>query len=509
MKRFLFLLLAVTALLLVFISCGDETAATEPDKDTHATSTTNTSTNKPNEISTTAETTVQAPITTTASVTTLDTLSKQERDRLEALVESNTAKALLIGNATIDKYGSNRVPILGYMVSRFYNPYTGSTSESASVWHYTAYYAMVSRLIDITNGIDANATFNTLSDQVYKGLAYYSGTADVITYLGTYSTTFYGVNRSNTKGGANVAGDQAVYDDQMWIIREMVYRYKQTGDKQYLDEAIRLSNICIKGWDYSLDKNNQEYGGIPWGPAYATKHTCSNAPIIAPLVEIYECLKELGDNNASYYLDWAAKIYSYTKTHLRDDDMLYADLIGYQRIEQTGSNGMKKYVSTGLAGFDAKQYTYNTGAMISGAAALYRATGQSTYLMDAKNSANAAYSRFCTKKGQVLYYPNDTETTWFNLVLLQGFLDFYECDPKVGDRYVQSFQTSLDYAYKTHLKDGFLPRDFVGGWDQSSSYDTRKNVMDQASAAQTYAMLAMWAQSKLDMDDAKIAAAQQ
>jgi len=194
---------------------------------------------------------------------------------------------------------------------------------------------------------------------------------------------------------------------------------------------------------------------------------------------------------------------------LRDDDMLYADLIGYQRIEQTGSNGMKKYVSTGLAGFDAKQYTYNTGAMISGAAALYRATGQSTYLMDAKNSDNAAYSRFCTKKGQVLYYPNDTETTWFNLVLLQGFLDFYECDPKVGDRYVQSFQTSLDYAYKTHLKDGFLPRDFVGGWDQSSSYDTRKNVMDQASAAQTYAMLAMWAQSKLDMDDAKIAAAQQ
>ena len=508
MKRYLFLLLAVTTLLFAFISCGEETKTTEPETNPQTTSTATSGTITEKPIGTTAVTTKVAP-TTTASVTTLDTLSKQERDRLEALVESNTEKALLIGNTTIDKYGSNRVPILGYMLSRYYNPYNGNTSESASVWHYTAYYSMISRLLDITEGSDANAAFKTLSDQVYAGFAHYSGTADVTTYLGTYSTTFYGVNRSNTKGGANVAGDQAVYDDQMWIIREMVDRYKQTGDKQYLDEAIRLSNICIKGWDYSLDKNNQEYGGIPWGPAYATKHTCSNAPIIAPLVEIYECLKEIGDNNASYYLDWAAKIYSYTKTNLRDNDMLYADLIGYQRIEQTGSNGMKKYASVGYAGFDGKQYTYNTGAMISGAVALYRATGQSTYFMDAKNSANAAYSKFCAKKGQITYYPNDTETTWFNLVLLQGFLDYYECDPKVGDRYVQSFQTSLDYAYKTHLKDGFLPRDYVGGWDQSSSYDTRKNVMDQASAAQPYAMLAMWAQSKLDADDAKIAAAQQ
>lgn len=501
MKRFFFLVLSIAALLTVFISCGNKTATTEPKDSLPSTSATDT-TVKP-------QITTQTTTALTASVTTLDTLSPKERQQLETLVQSNTEKALLLGNTTIDSYGSYRVPILGYVLSRYCNPNNGHTSETASVWHYTAYYAMISRLIDITEGTDANQTFKDLSDVTFDSFAFYSGTADVTTYLGTYSTTFYGVNRSTAKGKANVAGDQAVYDDQMWIIREMMYRYKQTGDKQYLDEAVRLSNICIKGWDYSLDKNNQEYGGIPWGPAYATKHTCSNAPIIAPLVEIYECLKEMGDSNAQYYLDWAAKIYSYTKTNLRDEKMLYADLIGYQRIEQTGSNGMKKYVSTGLAGFDGKQYTYNTGAMISGAVALYRATGQSAYFMDAKNSAAAAYSNFCARKGQITYYPNDTETTWFNLVLLQGFLDFYECDPKAGERFVQSFQTSLDYAYKTHLKDGFLPRDYVSGWNTQSSFDTKKNVMDQASAAQTYAMLAMWAQSKLDADDAKIAAAQQ
>ena len=527
MKRYLLLVLTLAALLVVFISCGGnassttETAQSDADNETATTTQnktiiTTTQTAVTSTVTTTAAltttvtvTTPQVPVTTTAPVTTLDTLSPAKRQELEEMVASNTAKALTLANATIDNYGSYRVPILGYVLSRYYNPYTDKTSETASVWHYTAYYAMVSRLIDITTeGSEDNTAFKELSNLVYSGFEYYSGTADVTTYLGTYSTTFYGVNRSNKKGGANVAGDQAVYDDQMWIIRELVYRYKQTSDKQYLDEAIRLSNICIKGWDYSLDKNNQEYGGIPWGPAYATKHTCSNAPIIAPLVEIYECLEALNDPNASYYLDWAVKIYDYTKTNLLDNNKLYSDLIGYQRVERTDANGIKKYVSVGLSGGDGTKYSYNTGAMISGGVALYRVTGKSAYFFDAKNSATAAYSIFRQVKGKIPYYPNGTETTWFNLVLFQGFLDFYECDPKNAERYLLSFQTSLDYAYDNYLKDGFLPRDYIDGWNDQNSFDTKKNVMDQASAAQTYAMLALWAQSQLDADNAKLVAAQ-
>ena len=102
-------------------------------------------------------------------------------------------------------------------------------------------------------------------------------------------------------------------------------------------------------------------------------------------------------------------------------------------------------------------------------------------------------------------YPINSQTTWFNLVLLQGFLDLYEFEPEDALLYIESFQKSLDYAYENYNRDGFLPRNYLSGWEDSN-YDNNKNVMDQASASQMYAMLAIWAQQILDADNAKLEA---
>ena len=309
----------------------------------------------------------------------------------------------------------------------------------------------------------------------------------------------YGVHRAETKGAARVDGINAVYDDQEWIIRENIYAFQLTGDETYLDEALRLCKICIDGWDYTMNPSTKsEYGGIPWGPGYASKHTCSNAPIVMPLVEIYEILHEQGNANADFYLDWAIRIYKYTRATFENKNHLYGDNVGSFR-ELQGD----RYVTTGLAGGDPKEYTYNTGAMISGACALYRATGEKEYLDYARLSVIAAYNSFrstnSVRVGRELvrFYPDDTETTWFNLVLLQGFMDYYEVDPNHDEKYVMSFQSAMDYAYDQYLKEGFLPRDYLNGWDSNSNYDKNKNVMDQASASQIYAMLAQWHASRI------------
>ncbi len=478
MKRVLFLFLTfltVALLTVLMVACQDDTEADSSLPDASSDSVSDSVTES------------------TAPVTTVDpTLA------IQSVMEEDIRRAEVIGDATIEAYG--RAFAGAYRLFETYNVDSKKGNGTASVWHYTSFFAMLSRLIDTAEpGSEAEAAYKELYTRVYNSFKYYEGTATHTTYVTTQPITMYGVHRAETKGAARVDGINAVYDDQEWIIRENIYAFQLTGDETYLDEALRLCKICIDGWDYTMNPSTKsEYGGIPWGPGYASKHTCSNAPIVMPLVEIYEILHEQGNANADFYLDWAIRIYKYTRATFENKNHLYGDNVGSFR-ELQGD----RYVTTGLAGGDPKEYTYNTGAMISGACALYRATGEKEYLDYARLSVIAAYNSFrstnSVRVGRELvrFYPDDTETTWFNLVLLQGFMDYYEVDPNHDEKYVMSFQSAMDYAYDQYLKEGFLPRDYLNGWDSNSNYDKNKNVMDQASASQIYAMLAQWHASRI------------
>jgi predicted alpha-1,6-mannanase (GH76 family) len=257
---------------------------------------------------------------------------------------------------------------------------------------------------------------------------------------------------------------------------------------------VRLTNICLEGWDVTLDADGNEYGGITWGPSYATKHACSNGPLIEPLVSIWAAYQAAGqESQATYYLEWADKIYTWEINHLLTSSGLFGDLIGTSREIIDG----KLVTSSQSSSIDEHFYTYNTGVMLSAAARLYGATGESKYLTSGKRWAKAAYRYFATKdKGTGIdEYPLTSQTTWFNAILLQGFLDMAKYDD-ASLTYVASMQSSIDYAYENYLKkDGFLPRSYVKGWDKGNEYDSSKNVMDQASAAMSYAMMAAFYQS--------------
>lgn len=423
-------------------------------------------------------------------------LTKAEKDNYATLAAQNTERAQVIAQGVEDLFIMGRRGDSLY-VAQYVNSSTGRYRETVSVWHLTSMLSMTSKLWSIHGGEKATH-YKSLYREVLSTMEYYKGTDWITDYTGTKEQTMYAVNRAVAKGSASLEGVSAVYDDQMWIIRDLIYVYQQTKEETYLTQALELTQTCLDAWDVSVVEG-KEVGGITWGPGYFSKHTCSNGPLIAPLVDLYEIFKEEGRENGEYYLNWAKKIYSWTKENLRLDSGVYGDNVKSWRGEE-GEGEEKHYFSTtGLVEFEQSAYTYNTGTMISGAAALYRVTGEESYLEDAKASAKGAYAAFGKETqidGKTLcqYAPAADNLyngpVWFNLILLEGYLELFPYDENCK-KYIDAFQTSLDYAYENHQKEnGFLPRNLLIGWNMNEAKDQEKDIMDQAAYAEIYAQLA-------------------
>lgn len=383
-----------------------------------------------------------------------------------------------------------------------YNPFEDVSDGQASVWHVTSVMALTNRMTAITKGTTAQKYYLDLNQDLIEELAWFRGTDTITTYQGTKEVTMYGVNRANERNKAAVAGDQSVYDDQMWLIREFLSAYANTGDAAYLKQAEDLTAICLGGWDYSKDADGNEYGGITWGSYYNSKHTCSNAPLIAPLTKLAELYKGKsetigGVNKYDYYLSWAKKVYDFTYKNLRNSDNTYGDAFWTER-DTVGEGQNAHYETTNpRTNYDSKAYTYNTGAMISGAAGLYKLTNEQRYLDEGLASAEGAFHYFFKDTDTAgLYEHPCTSTLWFNLVLLTGYIDIYPYAKTQVAPYIDVFEKALDYAYDNYYYKGFLPRNYTEGWTiGKETTDTAKDVMDAASTAEMYAMLSQFHKS--------------
>ncbi len=408
--------------------------------------------------------------------------------------ERTAARADQLARATLDLFIDKEIYDFDGEIYMYdtYKPWGKDIEGNASVWHYTSVVAMASRLYGITEG-DNKSFYEKWVEDLWCEMDWYKGKGLITSYNTTQVRTMYAVNRANLKGKANISGINAVYDDQMWILKELIYTYQRTGNEEYLKMAEELTETCLDGWDTSKNpETGAEFGGITWGPGYASKHTCSNAPMISPLVEIYDIYKAKGDSKkAEYYLDWAEKIYDFCYATFRNSNNLYGDLIG----TDYGFNmktGLKETVSHGS--LDVTEYTYNTGTMIQGGAKLYGATGKKEYLEQAQVSAEASELIFGLKdEATGLNEYVTTSTLWFNLELLLGYIDLAKVDDSeyapVTKSYVDNFRKTLDYAYDNYYVDGVLPRNLIKGWTYGNTFDKEKNVMDSAAAAEMNAML--------------------
>lgn len=417
----------------------------------------------------------------------------------------------------------------GMTMARYYNPYTDKRSnEVGSIWMYTSAIEAVTAIlqtlkIEKSEG-DAtryNEHYKRYEDELMKlvdAADFYTGTFSLTSYTGTNEWTVYGVNRGNSKGGARVDGIENVYDDQMWLIREFIEAYKVTGKDVFLQKAEYLTKYVLDGWDCTYDSNGDERGGIPWGPGYVTKHACSNGPMISPLVWLYELYKGKADvvthryidatdrrtrrssqvNKSEYYLTFAKKIYDWQKVNLLRADGVYDDMRGGcsgPQLEQI--DGVTYRRGTSCPDRVGPAITYNSGTMLSGAADLFRATGEDKYRTDGTALADASFTYFAKNGVNVPeYYTFDISgfRNWFNGVLMRGYVDF---NPhyKNSDRYINAFQKNLDYAYNNFFYKGFLPTNLLVGWNRDRGKNDVEGMFTFAFAAE-YAVLSRYELTK-------------
>jgi predicted alpha-1,6-mannanase (GH76 family) len=442
------------------------------------------------------------------------------------LAEQNLLRAIQMADSAVAAHFTGS----GMTMARYYNPYTKARSETGSIWDYTAAVEAVNAVMHTLKAFKDhgknelyNAHFErytTLLARLYDNTDYYRGTFSLTSYTRSRESnqqwSVYAVSRNSSKNKADVTGIHNVYDDQEWFIRELLESYKLTGEVAYLEKAEYLTEYVLDGWDCTYDAAGEEVGGIPWGPGYATKHACSNGPIISPLVWLHEIYKGKNDEikhyyidaadrktrrtqmkkKSDYYLEFAKKVYTWQKRYLLRSDGVYDDLRGGDNnkvndTEVISSQTYKKSVALGNSAGPA--ITYNSGTVLSGAVDLYRATNEGVYLNDAKMLSDASFSYFAKFGTDVTgYYTYDISghRNWFNGVLMRAYAEAYPVYKDVSVC-LKSFQDNLDYAYTNFFYKGFLPNNLLVGWSRETSNNKVQGMFTLAFAAE-YAVLARY-----------------
>jgi hypothetical protein len=161
------------------------------------------------------------------------------------------------------------------------------------------------------------------------------------------------------------SGGDRYYDDHAWLGLALVRHHELTGDPALLRLARRVFSFVVSGW--SAEVTWEVPGGIRWKEPSTnrSRNTCSNGPAAALAAKLHE---RTGDGS---YLDWAVRIYDWTRRALLNADGLYAD-----RIAPDGTR-------------TPTIWSYNQGSMLGSGVLLGRQTRNSSYVDQAVGTADA------------------------------------------------------------------------------------------------------------------------
>ena len=201
------------------------------------------------------------------------------------------------------------------------------------------------------------------------------------------------------------------YDENGWMAIGLARAYEQTGDRTYLEKARQALNFTMSGEDDVLG------GGIYFQETFAQyepqKNTICSAVAILASMKLYELTNEQG------FLEDARRIEEWTRENLLDgSDDLFWDA---------------KMVDDGAV--NTQKWSYNAGFMIRGWLYLYKATGEESYLRQAKATLASAEARWFNPVNGSLNDPG-----YFAFALVDAWFDLYdlEKDPSVLSKALQA-----------------------------------------------------------------------
>ncbi len=277
------------------------------------------------------------------------------------------------------------------------------------------------------------------------GLRSYLDTSNSEAPEGTFTSTLAGFD--GTVAPPNGPGGAKYYDDNEWVGIELVRLYKLYHDPSSLGSAEGIMAFVMAGWQ--TDPELACPGGIPF--SNSAENTDRNTITDAPAAELAVQLYRLTGSVA--YLQFAEQAYEWVRRCLLQPNGLYAD-----HIRPHGA-------------VDGTLWSYNQGTMIGAGVLLYQATGNSGFLFQARQTAQAARAYFTPERlgSEIPFFPS----IYFRNLL---YLDSVTHDPP-GAKIAQAY---VDYAW-LHLR--LTNNLFVAGSPASAQ------LLVQAAIVQVYALL--------------------
>ncbi|PRY17048.1 glycoside hydrolase family 76 protein [Kineococcus rhizosphaerae] len=256
-------------------------------------------------------------------------------------------------------------------------------------------------------------------------------------------------------------GGDLFYDDNEWVGLLDVQQFAMTGDRRALAEARKISDLVESGWD--TDPTHAAPGGVFWtqAPWSDDRNTVSNMPGAELALRLFQFTRE------RRYLDRALKYYTWTNTHLQQDDGLYTDHLDLQGVP------------------DPTVWSYNQGVPVGVNVLLFQATRDRRYLREAQRIARASLE-FFVAGGRVDDHPPYFNSIWFkNLLLLESVTG--------GHTYRDATAGYAQRVWDTKRQPSGLFR-FPAG----DSHGTTTLLLEQAAVVQVFAVLA-WKPSDHDL----------
>lgn len=194
-------------------------------------------------------------------------------------------------------------------------------------------------------------------DEMVRGLSSYSSNGNILEPTAE-EAGFESVVRPPLGSGG-----ERYYDDNAWLGLALVHYHDLTGERAVLRLAQRVFSFVISGW--STNMTWREPGGIRWKEPTSnqSRNTCANGPAAELGARLHQ---KIGDK---HYLDWAGRIYDWTRRALLNSKGLYADQIAPEgNVDQT-------------------IWSYNQGSMVGAGVLMAERTGRTSYIDHAVETA--------------------------------------------------------------------------------------------------------------------------
>ena len=398
--------------------------------------------------------TVEVPVTTEVSVTTVKETAFLTPEEIAA--NPYAAAGLELTLTVCRQYYDLTADVLATNLE---------DRNIATVWPLTAYIEMLAeahRLYPDHPSVKKyyrKALEYCLSDYLVEDVTIRSASGEFYHHMLYYNA------------GANRAGDY-YYDDNAWIAIRLIDAYRQLDEKKYLELAEGILSFLWTGWD-------TQKGGIFWDRHLAKKGICTNGSACVAYLMAYEVTQN------EIYLERAKEIYAWCNRMLKSRGGLYhADL-----LDVTASSFSEENLHPFIA-------SYDQGTMMTASSLFYRITNDRTYYEELKMTAQSTIGLMFRNEDAMK--GNPIFKSWGVGWAVRGEMNAYAAGCTGSSaRFMQYFDSILNQLLTTKDENGHYDPYFMTGewWPPEDQPDVDRydsDVMQPAGVATAFLLTAQY-----------------